>query len=66
MEGKIIWFDRIKNYGFIRENDNGESYFVHRSQMNIEFDGDILEEARVSFEGINTEKGLQAKNVVFL
>lgn len=60
MEGNVKWFNRSKGYGFI-EGDDGVQYFVHNSQLKeTRF---IRENDRVSFDGVETEKGKQAQNV---
>lgn len=60
--GKVKWFDTKKGYGFI-EQEGGDDIFVHYSA--IEEDGfkDLEEDQEVSFEVVETEKGLQAENV---
>jgi len=58
----VKWFDSEKGYGFIVDQ-NGNDIFVHYSV--IEIDGyKFLEEGQiVSYELIETDKGLQAINV---
>ncbi|WP_078809678.1 cold-shock protein [Selenihalanaerobacter shriftii] len=62
MTGKVKWFDTKKGYGFIEQED-GDDIFVHYSA--IEEDGfkDLSEDQEVSFEVVENDKGLQAKNV---
>lgn len=65
MKGKILWFNRTKNYGFIKGEDN-ENYFVHNSQLNTNNEINVKPDMEVEFVPVDTEKGLQAQNVTFL
>lgn len=58
MKGKVKWYNRIKEYGFITGED-GNDYFVHLSEIS----GAIEEGDDVEFEPAKGEKGLQAKKV---
>ena len=58
MKGKVKWFNRMKEYGFITGEDN-KDYFVHSSEVS----GAIEEGDDVEFEPAKAEKGLQAKKV---
>ncbi|MEF9968241.1 MAG: cold-shock protein [Longicatena sp.] len=62
MKGKVKWFNAEKGFGFIVGEDN-KDIFVHYSH--IEQDGyKSLEEGQeVNFEVIESDKGLQARNV---
>lgn len=55
--GKVSFFDTSKGYGFIKENDSQESYFVH---VNGLID-DITEGDRVTYD---LEKGMKGMNAV--
>lgn len=60
MEGKVKWFNRIKEYGFISGTD-GKDYFVHVKDLS---EGTQLEEGNdVTFEPATGDKGLKATNV---
>ena len=63
MRGKVKWFNNEKGFGFIEYNDE-EDIFVHYSQ--IQYDGyKTLDEGEdVEFELCQTERGLQAHNVI--
>jgi len=57
--GKIISFFDSKAYGFIRDDDTGDTVFVHVNNAH----DDIGEGDKVSFETEKGEKGLAAVNV---
>jgi len=61
--GKVKWFNENKGYGFIKQDDGAE-IFVHYTAIQGEGFKTLMEGAEVEFETINTDKGLQAANVV--
>ncbi len=63
MLGKVKWFNAEKGYGFINRGQ-GEDIFVHYSQIMEEGYRSLDEGQEVEFELKETERGLQAKNVV--
>ncbi len=65
MLGKVKWFDSEKGYGFINHEDNkNDDIFVHYSQILEEGYRSLEEGQEVEFELTQTNRGLQAKNVV--
>jgi len=62
-EGTVKWFDDRKGYGFISRED-GKDVFVHFSNINREGFKSLKEGDKVSFDVQETERGLQAVNVV--
>jgi cold shock CspA family protein len=58
-KGKVAFFNDSKGYGFIRDNETDEQYFVHASGILEE----IMENDSVSFELEKGLKGLNAVNV---
>lgn len=62
VEGTVKWFNDAKGYGFIQQDD-GEDVFVHFSSIQSEGFKTLREGQRVSFDVIQTDKGLQASNV---
>jgi len=55
--GKVEFFNDEKGYGFIKENDTNEKFFVHVSSLTEE----LVENDKVSFE---LEQGLKGLNAV--
>lgn len=58
-EGIVKFFNSTKGFGFIKEVETDNEYFVHVSGLT----GDIKENDRVSFELQQGRKGLNAVNV---
>lgn len=63
MRGNVKWFNNDKGYGFIEYKD-GEDIFVHYSAIKHEGYKTLAEGQLVEFQLIETQKGLQAINVV--
>lgn len=63
MKGKVKWFNNEKGYGFIEYTDN-EDIFVHYSAIRQEGYKSLEEGQTVEFKLLETEKGLQALDVV--
>jgi CspA family cold shock protein len=62
-QGTVKWFNNEKGYGFI-SRENGPDVFVHHTAILSEGFRTLNEGDRVSFEVVNGQKGLQARNVV--
>lgn len=62
MTGKVKWFNGTKGYGFVT-TDDGRDAFVHYSQIEMSGFKVLEEEDRVSFDLVETPKGLQAQSV---
>ena len=62
MRGKVKWFNNEKGYGFVEYKD-GEDVFVHYSAIKIDGYKTLNEGDEVRFDLIETDKGLQARNV---
>ena len=61
-QGIVKWYSIARGYGFIRREgeEDGEDIFVHYSEA----PDDALEEGEhVSFEIVESPKGLKARNV---
>ncbi|MFA5602380.1 MAG: cold shock domain-containing protein [Bacilli bacterium] len=63
MRGKVKWFNNDKGYGFVDYKEN-EDIFVHYSAIKQDGFKTLSEGQLVEFELIETDKGLQAVNVV--
>jgi CspA family cold shock protein len=64
-KGTVKWFNNEKGYGFITR-ENGPDVFVHHTAITAEGFRSLNEGDRVSFEVVEGQKGLQARNVVRL
>ena len=68
MKGTVKWFDDTKGYGFILTED-GTEYFIHwksivtMSEKERKF---LIAGEDVEFDTFQTDKGIQAINVVRL
>ena len=60
--GKVKWFDNKKGFGFIAQS-SGQDVFVHHSSIVGGGFKTLNEGDEVSFEIVNSEKGLKAQNV---
>ncbi|MCW3807160.1 cold-shock protein [Plebeiibacterium marinum] len=58
-EGKVKFFNESKGFGFIKDNDSNNEYFVHVTGLIDE----IKEDDDVTFELKEGRKGLNAVNV---
>ena len=62
MESRVKCFNNEKGFGFL-ENNGKEDIFVHYSQIVMDGYKTLKEGQFVSFNLVETPKGLQAKNV---
>ena len=60
--GKVKWFDSKKGYGFVI-GDQGQDVFVHYSSIQGEGFRALKDGEVVDYELVESEKGLQARNV---
>ena len=62
-KGRVKWFNDAKGFGFI-EQEGGEDVFVHFSAIIGDGFRTLSEGEEVEFELRETDKGLQASNVI--
>jgi len=62
-KGKVKWFDPKKGYGFI-VGDEEQDVFVHYTSIVGEGFRALKDGETVDYELVESEKGLQAQNVV--
>jgi CspA family cold shock protein len=58
-KGTVKFFNETKGFGFIKDNENGQEYFVHVSGLVDK----ITEDDEVSYDLQEGRKGLNAVNV---
>ncbi len=58
-QGTVKFFNETKGFGFVKESDSDQEYFVHVSGLIDE----IRENDKISFELKEGKKGLNAVNV---
>lgn len=63
--GTVKWFNNTKGYGFITR-DAGDDIFVHYSSIRGEGYRSLREGQKVEFSVVDSEKGLQAQDVIVL
>jgi CspA family cold shock protein len=62
-QGTVKWFNNEKGFGFI-SRENGPDVFVHHTAILAEGYRSLNEGDKVTFEVVQGQKGLQARNVV--
>jgi len=62
--GTVKWFNDAKGYGFIEQPEDGGDIFVHFSSIVGEGFRTLSEGEIVEYELTETDRGLQAANVV--
>lgn len=60
MQGKVKFFNETKGFGFIKDNESENEYFVHISGIN---ENTLNEDDEVTFDLVEGKKGLNAVNV---
>lgn len=58
-QGTVKFFNQTKGFGFVREDDSQEEYFVHVTGLIDE----VRENDKITFELKEGKKGMNAVNV---
>ena len=66
MLGTVLWFNDRKGYGFIARDGGLGDVFCHYTSISGEGFRSLKEGDRVEFETEETDRGLQAGNVVLV
>ena len=61
--GSVKWFNDSKGYGFLTQDGGGPDVFVHYSVIDAGGFKTLQQGTKVTYEIVQTEKGLQAKQV---
>lgn len=61
--GTVKWFDDAKGYGFIAPDGGSKDLFVHHSQILGDGFKTLAENAKVTYEEREGQKGPEATNV---
>jgi len=61
--GTVKWFDAKKGYGFILGPQEGRDIFVHYTHIVGEGFRSLRDGEQVEYDLVESEKGLQARNV---
>ena len=62
MQGKVKKFNKEKGFGFIKLADDKDVFF-HYSELKMDGFKTIEEGADVEFDVVETDRGLQARNI---
>jgi cold shock protein len=63
MQGKVKKFNKEKGFGFIKLADDKDVFF-HYSELKMDGFKTVEEGADVEFDMVETDRGLQARNIV--
>ncbi len=63
MQGKCVWFNNAKGFGFLRGDGETTDVFCHFSAIVADGYKQLIKDQRVEFDVVQGEKGLQADAV---
>ena len=63
MQGRVKQFNKEKGFGFIKLADDKDVFF-HYSELKMDGFKTVEEGADVEFDMVETDRGLQARNIV--
>ncbi|MEE9573822.1 MAG: cold-shock protein [Candidatus Neomarinimicrobiota bacterium] len=61
-QGVVKWFNPSKGFGFI-SRDSGEDVFVHYTSIEGEGYRTLVDNEKVEFDVVETDKGIEARKV---
>ncbi|MES2207741.1 MAG: cold-shock protein [Pseudomonadota bacterium] len=61
--GTVKWFNEAKGFGFITPDNGGQELFVHYSQIQSAGFKTLVENQRVQFEVLTSQRVMQATNI---
>jgi cold shock protein len=65
IDGVVKWFNAERGYGFVlRDGDGDNEYFVHYSYIQMDGYKTLRPGQRVTFTLVETDKGVQAQEVM--
>jgi CspA family cold shock protein len=64
MNGTVKWFSSEKGYGFIRDEAKEKDIYVHFSDIKMNGFKSLEPDQQVTYEVVETGRGLAAKDVV--
>lgn len=66
MQGRVIWFNNVKGFGFLKPDGGGEDIFVHYSCIAQDGYKQLRENQKVQFNIAMGPKGPQAEDVTVI
>ena len=64
VSGIVKWFDPAKGFGFIVSEETGDDVLLHANVLRNFGQSSIADNARITFLGQNTDRGMQAVEIV--